>query len=133
MIGTVQSVEILDGQYGKYTRISIDGQSFQAYKGNHLVASVLHPGDKVDYTTIQKGQYTNLASIRGADPAAVSGPSVSSVPTPPGMTVSKEEGVLVSYAKDLMVAKPEISAEEAVNDVFVLVALVKKGMKANPT
>ena len=137
MNGIVQSVDEKTGQYGKFSEVTIDGRAITAFKEFHTTASRLLAGDSVSYSFELKGKYprfTSLAKSTG-DPA----PEVSLTPggfkqaAKPAEFITRDESVLVSYAKDIMIAKPDLAPSQAVDAIMELVALVKKGMKENPT
>ncbi len=135
MNGIVTYVEEKNGQYGKFSEVTIDGRQITAFKEHHTVASQLSSGDAVDYSFELKGKYarfTMLKKTTGGSAPVVGNVDVLKGSRPPEF-ITRDESVLVSYAKDLMVARPDMATQQAVDCIMELVALVKKGMKENPT
>ncbi len=132
MQGTISKLQVLDGKFGKFTSIEINGQKITAYNQWHDAATNMKQGDTVEYDTVQKGQYFNFSLLKlvsaGAAPAAAESASRSRQDF-----LSKEEGVITSYAKDLLVGGLTAEPDKAVDMVFALITKVKAGMKENPT
>ena len=134
MNGIVQLVTGKEGQYGKFSEVKIDNRDITAFKEFHNVAVTLSPGDSVEYSFELKGKYPRFTSLTKLTGGSVSSPSQgTSSPSRPSEFITRDESVLVSYAKDIFLSDRELTTSDAVNAVMEMVALVKKGMKENPT
>lgn len=134
MQGVIQSIETRDGKFGKYTNVSIDGSKITAYKSLHNIAMTLSVGDAVDYAYEVKGEYKNFTALsKAASGAAPTGNTDVLRGSRPPEFITRDESVLVSYAKDMMVAHPDMTPGQAVDAVMELVSRVKKAVKENPT